>query len=1530
MSFINFTGYSKLKSLIEKDHKLYASKNRLPNWINNKNIDKYNKSKSSFFFSSAYKLEIIDEEKRKEKSIIFKFLENHLSMAFKNIFPIYNRSGDELIAIIRDCSIYTNLYAGYITVSEAVSAFIDLFPYMNERNYKLQVDYVEASIVLYTVNQSLILQHFLLGLVLSDYNILKVEECFDIDPTRQEENLLRYLKYLLREKYPECFLELPEFLLDRLRTITDSEENSEKMEPLGFDTIKEAFLQAFEKFTEHYSDNIIIKDYSSIEALCEDDIQKVSSIGRSYRCKGVNNLFIFDESLSDEDKKSYLEKVRSLTSLNCTYLIPNPVQVIVFDMQELKIVGYLYPERWQQVSDIFYGDSEEKMINSITDIYNLLESIKHDIDLSKINLSDFVTVKDFQAYQRVSFNIRVINDSVLKSKLDIHEDIFLNDDSIAQDNLILNLIFSFIKYESEVHSTKFIKIMPPAYRTCYEMYVQNQGNLDITSEEASNLVEGLKVVLGRFSNGKYYDDYIWSPFEVEPYFLKSSKQVDVSGYQFYEEAAPQIEKIISNINAIKRFVECPSVDYIVYKEKGISEFEAVGILSKESDKKENYLSLGKELTQDKFFGGNFGLLLVYAQICRIQSKTGYDYRGDVPTNLSFYVDEEEKIKFIVPYFCAKVEKLEKVLTRIEEQVTKNLERLEDYIPECGYDFYLDRIWHKDYSAIEQKVPVRSKSDYCEIHDLWYKKSDNACPVCLKENLYVKDEEELSKKIKEFGNNSEGKQFGFIIFDNKFGINQDLIRKSISTLAKEGIIARVYKYIRFTTDDLSKVNGYVFEITKQIGSLALFSNKERLKIVLALKKWFKKLNTLGYYKIENPDKLFENIYISKKKSGSFSITLKNPNLLVYSENDSVQEDNNILVDTIAEIIKYDYADDSLRQAKKLNLISNGRLSKKISNLSKYCSLHNYYFKEKDTCKYCANDQVNCRNIYIGDIEVMEENDEFRNGGEARVYEDPENERLVVKIWKDDKIILKQKYEVIKALTSKDIKSVPYDSYKVKIVTPIMFAKVMEDETDGQIGGYYMEKVENAKPVRLLEDKNIVNEFELDISDILEILINFGMGLEYIHSKGAYIGDLSGNNILFDREKWVYILDVDSFGIDEFKSLTYTSNYADPLAIISESDVRTSKISDYYAFAIVAFLSLTRQHPFKGIYYVDGRKVTMSTEDRMKNKISVLGNHEIKLPKHIENDGGWSWMSEKLKEAFLGIFENEARFNIVDNLIEELNLINGHFSKAKVSNKPSDRNGMQEIKEGGNLTTRSEKKKFANSYNPKVAVQDYSGEFDGYMHLSCKLKYPLNSKESFKAKIMYSEGETGTVMRFYKNDSPLTKSFTHCTDNEILEFDASLSEKIVVFACKGVRGDIALEETDYFKTKVETLSCNYMALVNILYDEMTKRFLIFNGNDCTYLTSKENGIEELERVDERILNSIPSEAFEIKNYLFFNNSLYFPLDGRILAKNVLTGSEKNFLVPGLKQAEVKWLVRTVQGFKAFSINTDSAKKVFEITG
>jgi hypothetical protein len=89
------------------------------------------------------------------------------------------------------------------------------------------------------------------------------------------------------------------------------------------------------------------------------------------------------------------------------------------------------------------------------------------------------------------------------------------------------------------------------------------------------------------------------------------------------------------------------------------------------------------------------------------------------------------------------------------------------------------------------------------------------------------------------------------------------------------------------------------------------------------------------------------------------------------------------------------------------------------------------------------------------------------------------------------------------------------------------------------------------------------------------------------------------------------------------------FKDPLLVQNDFNEKT----DTYSFAVLAWKSLTRLHPFGGTMNPD-----MNIIDRMQKGISVIDNPNVVIPKTVKS---WRNLSPDLVKAFKDIFQNGCR-------------------------------------------------------------------------------------------------------------------------------------------------------------------------------------------------------------------------------------------------------------------------------------------------
>jgi len=259
-----------------------------------------------------------------------------------------------------------------------------------------------------------------------------------------------------------------------------------------------------------------------------------------------------------------------------------------------------------------------------------------------------------------------------------------------------------------------------------------------------------------------------------------------------------------------------------------------------------------------------------------------------------------------------------------------------------------------------------------------------------------------------------------------------------------------------------------------------------------------------------------------------------------------------------------------------------------------------------------------------------------GGEAFLYE-----------YKNDLLLKIFKPQVNIAIKQKKVERLLKAKLPSNVISPIETVLV-----DGKFAGYVMRKLVDAEIIHQYTKNKKKKIEKLSNKDMVDFALQISETLDILHGIGVTIGDISDYNILV-KNKRVYFIDTDSWGIDNILIPdAYTELYAPPESYTNKGIVLNAK-SDLYSFAIVAFNIMHNIHPFNGtLISVKNEKIDMPTTERMKKKISVLGNRKnqkVIIPKMIQS---WKWMSPQLTNAFLEIFEKDKRESITGVLQDEM--------------------------------------------------------------------------------------------------------------------------------------------------------------------------------------------------------------------------------------------------------------------------------------
>ena len=255
-----------------------------------------------------------------------------------------------------------------------------------------------------------------------------------------------------------------------------------------------------------------------------------------------------------------------------------------------------------------------------------------------------------------------------------------------------------------------------------------------------------------------------------------------------------------------------------------------------------------------------------------------------------------------------------------------------------------------------------------------------------------------------------------------------------------------------------------------------------------------------------------------------------------------------------------------------------------------------------------------------------------GGEGIIYDYSPTE--VIKVYKSHIDIASKERKVSKLLSKK---------LPPSVISPI---DIVVNKNNKFIG-YKMSRI-FGEDFKKLSNKKYITSNKINTKDILEMLIKIKDDLDLLHSQDIYIGDLNDQNILFDLNYNIYFIDCDSWTIGNEACTVAMDLFKDPQLNSNNFNAET----DTYSFAILAWKSLTRIHPFAGTMNPD-----IDILERMIKGISIIDNPKVKIPRTVNS---WKNLSPNLIDNFKSIFENKTRSfgNEFEDLQQNFILCNNH--------------------------------------------------------------------------------------------------------------------------------------------------------------------------------------------------------------------------------------------------------------------------------
>lgn len=223
------------------------------------------------------------------------------------------------------------------------------------------------------------------------------------------------------------------------------------------------------------------------------------------------------------------------------------------------------------------------------------------------------------------------------------------------------------------------------------------------------------------------------------------------------------------------------------------------------------------------------------------------------------------------------------------------------------------------------------------------------------------------------------------------------------------------------------------------------------------------------------------------------------------------------------------------------------------------------------------------------------DEIHRGGEGRIMAIKTNPDIVAKLYHDGIFpITKEQFDFLSKLNSKEAEEL--------FVRPLdlLFNKKK------QIIGFTMKYLgQDYFPISAIFSKNFCLQNDINQYSKIKFAEKIIRAICYAHQNKLVIGDLNQYNILITKQGDLKLIDVDSYQtpfhphsgylLEEIRDYLYGG--------------KISKQSDFFAFSILFFYSLTFAHPFKGIH-----KKYKKLSERMLHRIPIfVKDTDLKPPK-----------------------------------------------------------------------------------------------------------------------------------------------------------------------------------------------------------------------------------------------------------------------------------------------------------------------------
>ena len=878
-----------------------------------------------------------------------------------------------------------------------------------------------------------------------------------------------------------------------------------------------------------------------------------------------------------------------------------------------------------------------------------------------INVEDIISFRDLsKSNSDINFSIINMDNFMLEENLSDHIDkVEYFKDIVCKS--VMNILTYYFCDDTNAQDILYSS-MSPYIISSFESYISAKSfDVDKLYRGIMDLKDNL-VVNEDSSCSSYYEKNYHNSLSLQFSFLNDDtkkgkdifKKLSTTNYKYIDE----IFKMLSEISDVNiNFIDFPTQVVYYSKDTVDDKFTVYGFKYNHQKKKLYSINEINELYKDitrfnkSMKYSEFIFMIIQSISSLYNRQISFKDIDDMYVDInSIYFDSKLHAHIKASYYLHNYHMLknrkENCYKKAFIRAIKNLYKMVGYSDyyHCGISLEYNNII-TDISLFE-KFSLSSERKYYYINSNFYKKkfkcvhSDSYIKtykigigklnIVIKQDLKLSDYVDYIKSLKNIYlrnvviknvlNDKTQNIVGYVTYMNK---SRKFISKDLSAVSNKGLIKCLISFINFVIS--LKENKLGINICSQnIEDIISFSTNYKLYVD-------------------------EIIYLKNEDEGYLSDDITN--FFIKYINEAIGFDTEAVskVSKLFDMHEYIEAREFLKSY--------------LGKMDKYCIFDNIYYSSKKfgKCPICKEEHI------VLNLSSVENENVFSDIGKEAIIYDLGNGYLA-KIYKTTDLNgeyvevsnLVRKREVISKLIKcknfNDTHDFGFDIANVKGV-------VIDDKR--QLRGVIINKINNSKNLSLLTDKRNLEKFNISLKDRLKMMISLCNAVEYCHLNGFCICDVSCNNILFDTSKTITLIDIDSSNTKENQPSLYTEPFMDPDSIVPNENDNNKGIfiasynTDYYNIALIVFYILTLIHPFYG-GYKDTNGNNMEWEKRMALRISVLGDHDVKIPPIVEK---WDWMSEELKEAFLDIFERGKRYNIGKVLADEYKKLYGEKSYDK---------------------------------------------------------------------------------------------------------------------------------------------------------------------------------------------------------------------------------------------------------------------------